>query len=290
MNKTMATPLVQQPEQALAVVQQALAPLVRLMLTHGVMLPAAVQMLKQLYVQGAVDELLAIDETAAPTDSRVSIVTGVHRKDVKRLRGNAALAGSPPAVLSVSSTVVTRWISDRQFTKKKGVPKPLARSPRIGSPNFTELVALVSVDVRARAVLDELTRLGVVKEDADGFVHLQTSAFVPPRGTNEKFHYFAKNAHDHLAAAAHNMLNGGAPMLEQSVFADKLSAADAQQLSDKARDLWKRLLDDFIVLAQRAEDRCDVPLAERYRINFGTYCFTEPLQPNSARKPATGET
>ena len=64
--------------------RRVLLPLVRLMLTRGLHYPAAAEMLKSLYVEIA-DREFALD-TKRQTDSRVSLISGVHRKDVKRLR------------------------------------------------------------------------------------------------------------------------------------------------------------------------------------------------------------
>ena len=68
----------------LRALRHALRPLVRLMIAGGVTLPALIEMLKGLLVDVADKEFGLAGK--APTDSRVSLVTGVHRKDVSRLR------------------------------------------------------------------------------------------------------------------------------------------------------------------------------------------------------------
>ena len=81
---------------------------------------------------------------------------------------------------SVATSVVARWISEPRFLNADQSPRALARTPRRGvpgEPDFTSLVAEVSSDVGARAVLDELERLGVVDVRDDGHVVLKTNAF-----------------------------------------------------------------------------------------------------------------
>jgi hypothetical protein len=69
----------------LSALRRLLRPLVKLLTAQGLTYPMLADLLKQIYVDVAVREF-ALGE-AAPTDSRVSLLTGVHRKDVKRLRG-----------------------------------------------------------------------------------------------------------------------------------------------------------------------------------------------------------
>ena len=97
-----------------AIIARILRPLARLMIARGITLPAAVEMLKEAYVDVASRDFRIGD--APTTDSRVSLLTGVHRKDVKRLREGTRRAGAAPSgSLNVLSEVVTRWASDRRY-------------------------------------------------------------------------------------------------------------------------------------------------------------------------------
>ena len=64
--------------------RKLLRPLVRLMLAHGITYPYLSDLLKGLFVEVAEQDFRL--DAKAPTDSRVSLVSGVHRKDVARLR------------------------------------------------------------------------------------------------------------------------------------------------------------------------------------------------------------
>ena len=94
-----------------------------------------------------------------PTDSRLSIATGIHRKDVKRLRSQSGTSGIGNEG-NTASQVIARWLA-------MGNPPPLlTRQPiakgRSKSAGFDALVQSVSTDIRPRAVLDELLSRGVV--------------------------------------------------------------------------------------------------------------------------------
>ncbi len=78
-----------------------------------------------------------------------------------------------------------------------------------GDRSFDALVAKVSTDIRARVVLDEWLRLGVVRLDEQECVHLEAQAFVPQKGFDEKTAYLGHNLHDHACAAVHNLTSEG---------------------------------------------------------------------------------
>jgi hypothetical protein len=80
--------------------------LVRLLIAKGVGLPGMIELLKDVYVSVAIHD---VDSGAkAPTDSRVSVMTGVHRKDVKRLRSAAFEDVPAPRSIGIGAQVVSR--------------------------------------------------------------------------------------------------------------------------------------------------------------------------------------
>jgi hypothetical protein len=73
-----------EPALAAQAVALVLRPLARLMIDHGLQLPSVVELLKQALVNEAAGAYGLADK--ASTDTRIALLTGVHRKDVKRLR------------------------------------------------------------------------------------------------------------------------------------------------------------------------------------------------------------
>jgi hypothetical protein len=252
----------------IAAIKRLMRPLVRLLIAKGVTLPAMTELLKDVYVSVAVHD---VDPgTKGPSDSRVSVMTGVHRKDVKRLRTVAPEEVLAPRSVGIGAQVVSRWLGSSATTDSQGRPRPLPRQSETG-PSFDKLVESVSTDVRPRAVLDDWIRLGVARLDAEGLVHLNQAAFIPQKGFEEKSFYFGRNVGDHIAATAHNLLEEGNPLLERSVHYSGLTEESAKQLADAAERAGMQAL--------LALNRMALELAERdagranatNRINFGLY-------------------
>lgn len=81
-----------------------LRPLVRLCIRSGMTFPALAQLLRELFVNVAEHDF-ALDGKPQ-TDSRVSLLTGIHRKEVARLRGAGAPVNEVPATLSRTSAII----------------------------------------------------------------------------------------------------------------------------------------------------------------------------------------
>lgn len=263
------------PKSLLAAVKRLLRPLVRMLIAKGVGLPTMTDILKEVYVDVAASEFPVRGKRQ--TDSRISLLTGVHRKDVKRLREAADTIQDDsntraPRSIGIGAQVVARWVGSPETIDDQGRPLPLPRqagSP--GAPSFDALVESVSKDVRPRAVLDEWIRLGVAELDKDGHVHLNQAAFVPEKGFDEKAFYLGRNIHDHLAAATHNLLEEGNPTLERSVHYSDLTAASVALINKAAEDEGLRALLAInrlaLDLAAKDKDKDDAIL----RANFGLY-------------------
>ena len=78
-----------------------LRPLVRLCIRGGMTFPALTQLFRELFVNVAEHDFAL--EGKEQTDSRVSLLTGIHRKEVARLRGAGAPVNETPATLSLTS-------------------------------------------------------------------------------------------------------------------------------------------------------------------------------------------
>ena len=72
------------PAALLRASRRLLRPLVRLLMRAGVTFPVLADLLRTLYVEVAARDLLV--DPKAQTDSRISLLTGVHRKEIRRLR------------------------------------------------------------------------------------------------------------------------------------------------------------------------------------------------------------
>ena len=248
-----------------------LRPLVRVLIEKGIGFPQLRDLLKQIYVEVA-EESFGLDGKP-PTDSRIHILTGVHRKDVRRLRAPEQAGGSAARASTLGAAIVSRWMGLPEYRDEQGQPRCLPRSAPAGEPSFDGLVASVSKDVRPRAILDELQRQNVVTVDGSGNICLQQSAFVPGADFGEQVFFMGRNVHDHLAACAHNLLTDGAPMLERSLYFAHLSPASVRQLRERAEQGAEQLLgtlnEQALALQKSDEGRADAV----HRIRFGCYWY-----------------
>jgi hypothetical protein len=275
--------------------RRVLRPLVWLMLSRGVTFPYLAELLKAIFVEVA-DKEFRIGAKPA-TDSRINLITGVHRKDVSRLR--QALSSSreaAPAVVSLGAQVVAVWLGTPRYLDAQGRPLPLPRfASEGGEQSFESLVASVNSDIRSRVVLDEWLRLGVVHIDGERRVCLNADAFVPAEGFDEKAFYFGHNLHDHAAAAAHNLHGGQPPFLERSVHYDALSADSVRLLASQAEELGMPALLALNKSALAAEQRDADDPSPRQRMTFGIYFYSAPsasppdINPPGTDAPATGD-
>src|SRR4028118_1391499 len=83
-----------EPATLQAPLARLLRPLVRLLIRNGITFPAVTELLRELYVNVAEHDFTLPGKDQ--TDSRVSLLTGVHRKEVRRLRGAGAPANVVP--------------------------------------------------------------------------------------------------------------------------------------------------------------------------------------------------
>ena len=250
-------------------------PLVRMLLREGVGYPAFAAALKPVFLDAARAELGTRDMAA--TDSALSLLSGVHRRDVRRLTREASSATTQDASLprshSLAGEVVARWMSEPPWLDADERPRVL---PRSGELSFDALVDGVSRDVRPRAVLDELLRLGLVQEDGEQ-VALAAEGFAPRQGQAEMAALMADNLHDHAAAARAN-LQDGANFLEQAVYVDDIGAASVEALHRESVAAWRQ---SMRVVLRQARQRFDAdarelpPEARRHRVRFGAYFYSE---------------
>jgi len=253
-----------------AALRKLLRPLVRLLLSQRLTFPSIASLLKQLYVEVAVEELHRGEQNV--TDSRVSLMTGVHRKDVRRFRSEVAQVEDVPAAASRGSRVVQLWMTSPEYQDATGNPLPLPRTsadPKAAS--FDRLAASISTDVRPRAVLEDLVDLGVVEIDEAGQVHLRVAGFVPNEGFDEKVFFFGRSTRDHIAAAVHNLLAERPPMLERSVYYEGLSEDSVAELETLSRELAMESLKAVNKRAASLKRRDANHPHHTFFMNFGAY-------------------
>jgi len=256
-----------------AAVRMLLRPLVHLLLSRQITFPILTNLLKDLYVEVASDEFEIAGKRQ--TDSRINLLTGIHRKDVRRLREESA-APTPedrPRSVTLGAQIVARWTDRPEFLDDDGKPRPLPRKSTAGELSFDDLVSQVSRDIRPRSILDEWQRLGVATVDDRDHVVLNGDAFIPSKSFEEKAHSLGHTLHDHIAAGAHNLMDGEPPMMERSVFYAGLTDESVQELLNLGEERGMEALHAVNRRAMELQERDNDKPGAKHRMRLGIFSF-----------------
>jgi len=145
--------------QALALM---LKPLVRLMIAQGVTHAEFAETTKEVYVETA---LRHFEDAGRVNKSRIAILTGLTRKEVKNVIDRTLEETQPDKNYSRPERVLTGWFSDPKYTGPYGIPLELPyESVQQDGPSFVKLVREYSGDMAPRQMLNELLVSGSVIE------------------------------------------------------------------------------------------------------------------------------
>lgn len=139
-----------------------LKPLMKLLISQGVTHGDFSEAAKDVYVEVAIRHF---DKSSRVNQSRIAILTGLTRKEVKNVIDRAISATPHSKNFSRPSRVLAGWHSDPKYVGPYGVPLELPYESSIeGTPSITSLVKTYSGDMAPRPMLKELRRVGAVVE------------------------------------------------------------------------------------------------------------------------------
>lgn len=260
-------------------IRRVLRPLVRTMIARGWLFPDASDLLKELYVEACTRDFQLGGKRL--TDSRVSLLTGLQRRDVKAIRDRLEQAPSQGSVPGAGALprVMARWMD--------GLPIALPRTTRDERKSFEALVAEVSRDIHPRTVLDELMRLDLIEHDQDkDMVKLIAQAYVPSQNDDELVGYLGANLGDHAEAAADNLAaapNPG-PYYERAVHYNKLTPEALAQLDALAGQRQSDVLKELSSMAGLLQERDAGKDTATGRFRFGAFVYTDPPKKSEAEE------
>jgi len=266
----------------------ALRPIVKRLLAAGVPFGKLESRLRELFVEVAEEDFPLADR--AQTDSRIALLTGINRKEVRRIRSADREATAPTSFSrNQAATLISRWLADPSTCDAKGRPRAIPYRAEKG-PSFVELVRQTTVDLRPRAFLDELLRTGAVQLDEEGRVVLEETSYVPRRGDPEKLRMLAEDPAELIETMLHNIFadDGDAVLLQRKVLYDNIGS-DAL---GAVRAAMRRQGETFLKSADRRLQRYDRdrnPRAkggERRAAGVGIYYFEAPHGSGTPREPS----
>lgn len=247
-------------------------PVARFLMKNGVTFKEFAEVAKLAFVEVATDEYGLRNR---PTNiSRTAVLTGLTRKEVKRIRdelyphGDYSFTelGRPAQLLSI-------WFSNAQFLDEDGRPRDLEFE---GEGGFRDLCRLGGGDVPPGALLTELKRANAVEDTVDGKIKALKRHF-NPAGTDEyQATRFGECLHDLADTVEFNLgvERGQQRRFEARVWNDKISPHVARRFQLLAREHGQNMLemlDDWLT-AHEAEEH-DSEADSLRRCGVGIYFF-----------------
>ena len=161
----------------LAAYKRLLRPLVRILIRNSVSFAEFSEIAKDVYVEVAASDFQLPDKNM--TQGRIAILTGLTRKEVNRLLTQKGQHRRDYASnLNRVARLLSGWHTDPQFTGPYGLPLDVPYDLP-SDRSFLELVRRYTGDMPVRAMLDELLRIGVVKEADGGRYKVLTRTYLP---------------------------------------------------------------------------------------------------------------
>lgn len=264
-------------------IEYCLKPIARLCIHFGVDYRNLSEMIKVAFVTVAKEEFKV--DGKSQTDSRIALLTGVHRKDVRRLLGRAP-EKSQPRQQGLVANLIAQWLGTPELIDDNGEAKPIPRNPHPDHKfSFMSLASALTNDIHPRALMDECISRGIIKMSDDEMVHLIAESLVPANDIDEKAHFFGQTIHDHIAAAEHNLNGNQPPFLDRFVWHEGLSEEDVNTIAAAARKAamtaLKQVNNQAVQFKQKNHDDGKYP---DYRIHFGTFFYSTRNNINKIEK------
>jgi len=180
-----------------------LRPLARILLKCGIGFREFSELAKIAFVDTASKEY---GIRGRPTNiSRVAVMTGLTRKEVRRIRDLISV-DAPPTEIKVTplAHVLRRWHSEPRYTDSDGLPLPLPFDSETG-PSFSQLVREFGGDIPPGAMRTEFKRVGAVKEDESGRLDAIRRIARPDGLDDRVVTYLLHGAYPLFCNIAHNL-------------------------------------------------------------------------------------
>lgn len=159
--------------------------------------------LRRLFVVAARDEIVAAGMKA--NVSRLSVGTGMHRGEVKRILEGPELPQLPIESLDVVTRLIGQWRHDPRFLNASGEPRILEY--RGENSEFRVLARTVSTAVHSGTMIAELERMGAIEKTPRG---LRLVVQAEPSGANvlKSAEILSQDLSSLLSAVTENIIKG----------------------------------------------------------------------------------
>lgn len=280
--------------------RRLLNPLVRILLRSGMVAKDLEEIVRQVFVDVASSEEFAIEGRSRVSNTRLAILTGLTRKEVARLRRGDSFQREFSNMSRVAR-VLNEWQRNARYTGAYGVPLELPFDSDRNEPTFSELVKLYSGDMLPRAMLDELIRIGAVRQFDDGTLRLQSSTYLPSPMDEASIEHLGTVIQRVADTLDHNndKRNAATKRVERLVYSDQgfpdSKYSDFQKLvRDKSADFLEAI-NSWIVANELSNNVPDTPAIraarkgiKRVYAGIGVYQFLDDPDSNSEENGKEG--
>jgi hypothetical protein len=142
--------------------KEAIRPLVRLCIKHGISFQDLTTALRYVFVDSAKEDYL---DVTSGTAARIAVLSGIPRTEVEGIKDTVPESKAVAARMGASVQVLSAWHSDPDFTGPYGIPLELP----FGTPNgFDALAERYGNGLSSEEILDDLIRSGCVARGKRG--------------------------------------------------------------------------------------------------------------------------
>lgn len=216
---------------ALKACRHFMLPIARFLLRNGIGYREFAEISKLAFVQVASDDYGLRGRRT--NMSRVSVMTGLNRKEIRKLRDRLeAEDWEPDPTLSKPATVLAKWYTSPKYLGPKGSPKWLPLESHGKRVSFSGLVREVGGDVPPGAMLKELLRADCVSEVRPGFWKAIKRQYSPSGIDLFQVQRFGECLHDLAQTIVKNMEqeNPNSRLFEFRAWSDRLDSKEIPAL------------------------------------------------------------
>lgn len=260
---------------------RVLTPIVRILLRFGYGCEEINQAINKIAVDTALNHPEFFGRKKAFV-SHASVVTGLSRKEVSKLRDAEEVSDVVGTRLMNRATrVLCGWHNDARYRDPDNTEAPRLRLPFQASSgvSFYQLAREYGGDIPPRSALDMLIKSGAVRRLENNEIELINPYYLPEAGSDERIEHATLCASDVLSTLEHNLRTDHPPSrLFREWFqryVPEQNVAQAQQIvREAAMQFGERIDEQLARLAHRS------PLAnQRYtRVGMGIFYFEEEAE------------
>lgn len=250
--------------------RRLLKPLIRMLLRYGYSFREFNSVSKQLFVEVGYQDFAI--EGRKMTASRVSVLTGIDRKEIVKLA-----SGEPVSVEGINqpinraSRVIGGWLQDKAYHDNKG---NLIIIPVKGDGiSFQSLVGKYGGDITYGPILDELLRINAVQYVDETHLELLAEGYLPLSDELAKLNIMGDSTRDLLNTINYNLDSPKYPRFQREVVYLELSQSSIDEFKLISHDKSQKLLlelNEWLANKLELDSRLEVTQATS-RVGVGIY-------------------